>query len=446
MAIRREPSISAVKMWGYIAAALALGFVVPRVQERRLPWLLTHLSKDQVIAFLSSVSSGMMAFTGIIFSLLFVLLQFGSTEYTPRIVAILGRNRVLFSSGGVFAGTFIYTLMALRGVGDIGGERTGMLTILVAFAWLLASVFKLVRLFESLDDLTHTNVLFMLGDAGQREAERLYAPWTSAAATEATGAVAWPGAPAHVVVHRGSPRYVLAIEVEKLVALAERVDAVFRIPLAPGDAVTAGASLVIIHARGVLPEEKLLREAIRLGRERTIEQDPKYAIRLLVDIGIRALSPAVNDPTTAVQALDQIESLLAHLGNRILEIGQVRDSSGILRLAYEATTWEDYLDLAITEIQQYGSTSVQVERRLAALFRFLADQVPDLRRPAIEKLARRRALAPRSLRPPMLDAAALGMSDRQGLGHAERAPDGPDGFQAMGSGRSRDDRPTPPRP
>jgi uncharacterized membrane protein len=394
----------------------------------------------------------MMAFTGIIFSLLFVLLQFGSTAYTPRIVAILGRNRVLFTAGGVFTGTFIYTLMALRGVGDIHGERTGMLTILVAFAWLLASVFMLVRLFESLDELTHTHVLYMLGEAGQREVERLYPPWVSvASAEEQTGIVLPEEPPTQVVVYRGTPRYVVSLNVERLVALAERSDALFRIPFAPGDAVTAPARLVIVHAHGVPPKEEELRQAIVLGRERTLEQDPKYAIRLLVDIGIRALSPAINDPTTAVQALDQIESLLAHLGNRTLEIGRVKDSSGNLRLIYEATTWEDYLDLATSEIQQYGSTSVQVERRLAALLRFLGDHVPDCRRPAIERLAQRRALTLRSLRTPMAQALAPpGLSDRQGLGHAEHAPDGQDGFDSRfepyGSGRDRNEGPTPSRP
>ena len=446
MAIRREPGIGAARMWGLIAVALALGFVVPRLQESRVPWLRSHLTTDETIAFLSAVSSGMMAFTGIIFSLLFVLLQFGSTAYTPRIVAILGRNRVLFRAGGVFTGTFIYSLMALRGVGDIHGERTGMLTIVVAFAWLLASVFMLVRLFQSLEDLTHTNVLYMLGDAGQREGERIYAPWTSEmAAKEGSCGFVPRDPPTQIVVHRGEPQYVLALDIEELVTLAERSDAVFRIPLAPGDAVSATAPLVLVYARGAPPRESELRRAILLGRERTLEQDPKYAIRLLVDIGIRALSAAINDPTTAVQALDQIESLLVILGNRTLEIGRVHDRAGELRLVYDATTWEDYLDLAVAEIQQSGENSIQVQRRLAALFTFLAHRVPDFRRPAVARLAQRRALTLRSLRDPMASAMAADLSDRQGLGHAEIVPDGGDGFEPPASGRGRDDGPTPSR-
>ena len=112
-----------------------------------------------------------------------------------------------------------------------------------------------------------------------------------------------------------------------------------------------------------LPEPALTR-AIRLAASRTFEQDPKYAIRLLVDIAIRALSPAINDPTTAVQALDQIEDLLRRLGRRQLDAGYARDATGTIRVTFPMPTWEDYLALSFDEIRQFGATSVQVVRRL----------------------------------------------------------------------------------
>ena len=102
-----------------------------------------------------------------------------------------------------------------------------------------------------------------------------------------------------------------------------------------------------------LPEQALLR-AVQVGRERTFEQDPKYPMRLLVDIAIKALSPAINDPTTAVQAIDQIEDLLRRLGGE-LDAGGVADAQGVLRLVFPTPTWEDYLALAFDEIRQYGA-------------------------------------------------------------------------------------------
>ena len=114
-----------------------------------------------------------------------------------------------------------------------------------------------------------------------------------------------------------------------------------------------------------------------LGRERTFEQDPKYPIRLLVDIAIKALSPAINDPTTAVQTLDQLEDLLRRLGASELDVGYVADQSGALRLVFPTPTWEDYLTLAFDEIRQFGSSSVQVLRRLRSALVGLADALPS---------------------------------------------------------------------
>jgi uncharacterized membrane protein len=97
-----------------------------------------------------------------------------------------------------------------------------------------------------------------------------------------------------------------------------------------------------------------------MGPERTFDQDPRYAIRLLVDIAIRALSPAINDPTTAVQALDQIEDLLLRLGRSRLQVGPARDAAGTLRLVIPQPTWEDFVVLAFEEIRYSGATSVQI--------------------------------------------------------------------------------------
>ena len=113
--------------------------------------------------------------------------------------------------------------------------------------------------------------------------------------------------------------------------------------------------------------------SIHLGRDRTFEQDPKYPIRLLVDIAIKALSPAINDPTTAVQTIDQLEDLLHRLGRRELDTGYFGDANGILRLVIPMPTWEDYLALGFDEIRHYGVSSIQVMRRLRSALLGLAE-------------------------------------------------------------------------
>jgi uncharacterized membrane protein len=115
--------------------------------------------------------------------------------------------------------------------------------------------------------------------------------------------------------------------------------------------------------------------AIHLGTSRSFEQDPKYAIRLLVDIAIRALSPAVNDPTMAVQALDQIEDLLRRLGRRQLGAGHARYPDGTVRVTFPVPTWQDYLALSFDEIRQYSATSIRVGRRLRAALVGLSETI-----------------------------------------------------------------------
>jgi uncharacterized membrane protein len=164
---------------------------------------------------------------------------------------------------------------------------------------------------------------------------------------------------------------------------------------------------------------------VALGRERTFEQDPKYALRILVDVAIKALSPAINDPTTAVQALDQIEDLLLRMGRCELDVGRTYDAAGQLRFEMPVPAWEDLVVLALDEIRFCGATSVQVMRRLRALLQDLSDQVLPERRSALKYyLARvdtgiRRDFADDDDQRDALE------QDRQGLGMArERRPHG----------------------
>jgi uncharacterized membrane protein len=176
---------------------------------------------------------------------------------------------------------------------------------------------------------------------------------------------------------------------------------------------------VLLRVRGSaqnLPEQ-LLRRAVRLATTRTHEQDPKYAIRLLVDIAIRALSPAINDPTTAVQALDQIEDLLRRLGRRQLDAGYARDGTGTIRVTFPVPTWQDYLALSFDEIRLFGATSVQVVRRLRSALVGLADTVAgqERRDEVLRYLDHLNRGVGRSGFDDQDQAAAL-LQDRQGLG------------------------------
>ena len=116
-----------------------------------------------------------------------------------------------------------------------------------------------------------------------------------------------------------------------------------------------------------------------VGQERTLEQDPAFAFRMMVDIASKGLSPAINDPTTAVLAIDQIQYLLRHIGVRYLGEGRRFDSQGTLRLVYRTPDWEDFVGLAATEVRHFGGTSIQVARRLRAMLENLIQTLPEER-------------------------------------------------------------------
>ena len=195
-----------------------------------------------------------------------------------------------------------------------------------------------------------------------------------------------------------------------------------------------------------LPEPALTR-AIRLATSRTFEQDPKYAIRLLVDIAIRALSPAINDPTTAVQALDQIEDLLRRLGRRQLDAGYARDTTGTIRVTFPMPTWEDYLALSFDEIRQFGASSVQVVRRLRSALVGLSETIAaeDRRKAVLQYLDHLNRGVGRSTFDGQDQAAAL-LEDRQGLGlsRKRREPKPPSAGGLYSD--SGDDEPVPGHP
>jgi uncharacterized membrane protein len=164
-------------------------------------------------------------------------------------------------------------------------------------------------------------------------------------------------------------------------------------------------------------DRRKLQAEIALGTERTVEQDPAFAIRVMVDIADKALSAAINDPTTAVQVLNQLEETLRLIGATQLGGPRSQDGGGHRRgVVIPVRTWEQYLALGVTEIREYGATSIQVMRRMRAmLLELLADVRPEHRGAVEEELARLDLTVTSTFgSSPDLDRA--GIADTQGIG------------------------------
>jgi uncharacterized membrane protein len=297
------------------------------------------------MAFYSSIASGMIALTGIVFSLAFVMVQFSATAYSPRLVLWVARDPFLSHALGVFSATFLYAVAALAWVDRGGAAKVPFISAMVVLALLVASVGMFVGLIQRIGLLQIHRMLAFTGDQGRRVIDALYPPLESADVSRATDELRSTPA-SQTLTHHGSPRAIQAVDIDALVDLARRAGGLIELVAVVGDTVQESTPLLRVVGAPKPIDDRLLIEAIHMGEERTFDQDPKYAIRLLVDIAIRALSPAINDPTTAVQALDQIGDLLFRLGRRRLEASAFRDRDGHVRLVMPLPTWEDFLMLA----------------------------------------------------------------------------------------------------
>jgi uncharacterized membrane protein len=230
------------------------------------------------------------------------------------------------------------------------------------------------------------------------------------------------------VRHAGAPGVVLAIDLQGLASVAARSGCTLEVVPMVGDFVCSDDPLFRVHGGSLPPaDEARLAEGVDFGRERTIDQDPAFGLRVIVDIASKALSPAINDPTTATLAIDQIQRLLSLLARRRLDAAVVHDPGGRLRLFVRTPDWDDYVTMAVSEIRLYGATSPQVTRRLQAMLEALAAVVPERRRPALlSQLALLRGTVEGAYEDPTDRTQAL-RADLQGYGHPvqERGDGGP---------------------
>jgi uncharacterized membrane protein len=380
-----------------------------------LPHLVSTMSAPAAMGICGAVASGMIALTGIVFSLAFIMVQFSATAYSPRLVLWVARDPVVSHALGIFISTFLYALIMLGWIDRNASGKVPLISSWLVFALLLASMAVFIALVERIGLLKVSRMLIFTGNHGRKAIQELYSPEPPGPAkTEQEDFRKMPVT--GTVIYTGRPQVIQAVRVPLLVTLASEADAVVEVTAAIGDSVVEMAPLLRAYGGHQKPDEAALQRCVETGDERTFEQDPKYAIRLIVDIAIKALSPAINDPTTAVQALDQIEDLLLRLGRCHLEIGHYRDGQGALRLVIPFPAWDDFLLLALDEIRFCGASSVQVTRRLMALIKNLLAVLPAERHAALRHWERRVQSTILRTFEDVEEKKEASVADRQGLG------------------------------
>ncbi|MEU9294175.1 DUF2254 domain-containing protein [Streptomyces sp. NPDC048266] len=373
-----KASLWIVPMLGLVLGALLAELALAADSADRPPsgW---HYSATTASGVLTAIVGAMVALLGFVVTIGVLVVQQATGTLSARYMRLWYRDRLQKAVLATFTGTFAFAFSLLR---SVESDSVPDLGVTVAGA---AVAVSLVLLLIYLNRFTHSLRPVAIAELVARLGETVFSEGAAAirgAAPRGSGAVP-SGAPVRRIrAVRGGA--VQAFDVRGLIAEAARHDCVFVVTRLVGDFVPPGTVLVEVHGGRSAPDPARVNGLVALGAERTIEQDPAFALRILVDIAIRALSPAVNDPTTAVQVINYIEWFLHTVGRTRLPGRYVlADGHGKPRLVLPGRGWDQFLELAVCEIRDYGGSSVQVCRRLRALLDGLLDALPPEQHPSV---------------------------------------------------------------
>lgn len=360
----------------FVVAAFALGLVLPAVDSvlaEHVPFVFEG-GPAGARSLLSTIASAMISVTGLVFSITMVVLQLASSQFTPRILGTFLQSRTTQVTLGVFTASFVYALTVMRSVrGDFEGGRAFVpqLSVTVAFVLVSASVAMFIAFIHHIT--RSIQVAHVVGDVGNdtvRLVRRLF-PEDASPDQDST----WEpraGWALREVDTGDRTGHVTSLDHHRLAGVAADHGVVIESLVSVGDFAVEGQPLLTIHrTAGTAADADLdsLTEAagplVRIDRSRTLEQDAAFGIRQLVDIAERALSPGINDPTTAVQVLDQLHRVLRELVTRHDLPRMVGDRTVLL--VHRPHRVADLLRLAVEEIAHYGRDSLQVPRRLEGM-------------------------------------------------------------------------------
>ena len=403
-------------LWIIPIIAIPLAMIATRAAhwlDPRLQWTFLGFGVKGAEALLQATVTATLSFLAFTFASLLVALQVASGQLTPRIIAtiLLSNNIVRYT-----VGLFIFTLLFSIGAQNRMETTVYQLPLFVA-AVLASSCFAafLFLIDYASRLLRPISILTRVANDGLSVIENVY-PDLSRGPDAPLSQPQKLGSPDRVIHHRGSSGILLAVNLKPLIAAAESAAGVIELAPQVGDFVAVDEPLFNLYGGARVIDEELLRNAIAFGSERTMEQDPTFAFRIAVDIALKALSPAINDPTTAVLAIDQLHRTLRSVGRRNLRTDEILNASGRLRVICRTPNWEDFVNLTFSEIRACGANNLQIIRRLRAMIENLKETLPSHRHDELQRqLTLLDSEAKRLFRYPD-ELALAGIADSQGLG------------------------------
>ena len=375
--------------------------------------LLWQYSASTASAVLTSIVGATAALAGFVVTVTVLVVQMATGTFSARVLRLWYRDPLLKATLATMVGTLTFAFSVLSRISedDVPDLGVTLACVLVSLC-LLAFIIFFDRCIRRLRPAAvAADVARAARTTFQQMAELADRPdvrWEYASVR---------GEPTLVVgASRGGA--IQAMDPDRLVAWARAHRAEVVLPHPVGDFVHAGEAVVLVFGGEFSDRDAVqLQGLIALGDERTFDQDPTFALRMMVDIANRALSPAVNDPTTAVQVLDHIGEVLGLIGGRDFEARQSAvGSRSAAAVVIVSRRWEDVVMLGLTEIREFGCTSVQVMRRYRALLEELQETVLPQHRAALEEELRRLDGTVAQTWGSLVDLDRAEEADRQGIG------------------------------
>jgi uncharacterized membrane protein len=336
---------------------------------------LLALSMPGARTLLETIITLNVSFTVFTFGSLLVAIQVASGQMTPRIIAttLLRDNAIRYA-----VGFFVFTMLfALRALDQMEQSVHQFVTFIAQILGALSLVTFLYLIDYAARMLRPVSVVQRITTLGLKVIKDVF-PNPTVGPPPATTRIA-ALSPRRTVCHEGNSGIVLAVNLEALVAHAHQLDGIIAFVPQVGDFVAVDEPLFRLYGGAENIDDRELRANVAFGTERTIEQDPTFAFRILVDIALKALSPAINDPTTATLAIDGLHRLLLAVGKKHLHGEEITDRMGNFRAVLRTSNWDDFVHLTFTEIRHFGGGSIQIARRLRSMIAVLIQTLPEHR-------------------------------------------------------------------
>ena len=354
-------------------AGLGLGLVLPRITTD------ATIASTRVTDALVAAGFGVLGLVTVIFSLLFLVVQWAFTSLSPRL-NLFRDDPIVWRTFAFAVGVFVFSVTTALVIGD--QQKVSVIVPAAEVVALLAAL-ALIRSLQvkAFASIQLAPTLSAIAGQGRGIIDDLYRrPCTPGRPSAAQlpprrRAILWPYRQA----------ILQQLDLRHLLRAADGAVIVLRAGM--GDTLQQGAPVADLHGSEVADAAVLA--GLVTGQERTFHQDPLFAFRLLADIALRALSPAVNDPATAAQVLDTIESLLQALVSRDLAVADVADDAGTVRVVLALPSWDDYLRTALDDLIESAARSPMVLLRAQALLTSLLNTAPPARQPAVTRRLQR---------------------------------------------------------